>query len=71
MIAKDKQLHFLVSFNLVILFSLFFNLQNAVIITFIIGTVKEMYDYFVAGRSDCYEDLFANFIGMSLAILVL
>lgn len=71
MIQTDKILHFLVSFILILLFTLIFNLKLTIIIVFIIGIIKELYDYFVKKRNDCLEDLLANCCGIIMATIIL
>ena len=66
-IQQDKILHFLVSFSLVIFLNLLLGLIPSIIISFIIGLLKEIYDKYF-GSGFCWKDLLADFIGILIAM---
>ena len=67
-IELDKKLHFLVSLCLVLFF--FFLIQNlllSIIISFLIGLLKEIYDKYF-GSGFCWKDILADILGILIGI---
>jgi hypothetical protein len=59
-------LSFIIMIHLILLFNI--NIITAVIITFIIGILKEIYDYYDYGNF-CLYDISYNILGISYALL--
>lgn len=62
-LEKDKQQHFAVSFFLFIFICFFVNIGYALLLTFIVGLLKEVWDEFY-GSGFCLWDMVANFLGI-------
>jgi hypothetical protein len=70
-IEKDKILHFVISFLLVNICSFFINLPITLVIVFIIGFIKELYDFFIFKRKDCLGDIIADILGIIYACIII
>lgn len=69
--GKDKQLHILVSFIICIgIYIINRNLNESVMLTAIIGILKEVYDYIDYGLFSM-GDLIADSIGVLIAIILI
>lgn len=62
-LQKDKQQHFFVSLVLFFFFCIFLNIGYALLLTFFIGLLKEIWDEFF-GSGFCLWDIMANVLGM-------
>lgn len=66
---EDKQKHFIVSLLLVLFFSFFLNIWSSVIVSTMIGLLKEVWDEFF-GSGFCVKDLVANGLGIAVGIFI-
>lgn len=64
---EDKQKHMIVSFMLTVCFSLFLPIVYAVLISFLIGVSKEIYDKVSGKGKPEVKDIYANCIGIFIA----
>lgn len=68
---RDKQQHFLVSFFLLLLlFSISKSIVLSLIVSVLIGLIKEVWDHF-QGTGFCWWDMTANIFGILLALFSL
>jgi len=67
--TNDKFLHFTISFLLVTLFLHLFALPIAVLITFAIGIIKEIYDHISPHHAFDLYDIVANVVGIGFSVL--
>lgn len=69
---KDKQLHFFISFILVIgLFFIFANIAYSVFIALLLGLLKELLDKYVLKGKFSYLDIVADVLGALAAATLL
>ncbi len=67
---EDKQQHFWYSFVILIVVSACVNIAAGLVITFLIGLVKEVWDHFY-GSGFCWYDMLANCVGILVAFSLL
>lgn len=67
--TNDKFLHFAFSFFLVTTFSYVFPLYLAVLISFGIGVLKEIYDYYSPHHVADIKDILANLLGIAVGFV--
>jgi len=67
---EDKQQHFWYSFVILIVVSACVNIPAGLVITFLIGLVKEVWDHFY-GSGFCWYDMLANCVGILVAFSLL
>jgi hypothetical protein len=64
---EDKVKHILWSFWLTVFSLVFLPIRAAFILVFFIGLTKEIWDHYF-GSGFCFYDMFANFVGISVAL---
>ncbi len=64
---KDKQKHLWYSFFILLATSFVLPLLAAVLLTFVAGVMKEVWDHY-CGSGFCWYDMAANAVGMTLAL---
>lgn len=69
-IKIDKVYHFVISYSLLLTFSLVLSLAVSVAVVFLIGVLKEIYDYHDYGLFDV-KDLAADAAGISAGVLII
>lgn len=69
-IKIDKVYHFAVSYSLLLTFNLVLSLAVSVAVVFLIGVLKEIYDYRDYGLFDI-QDLVADAIGILAGVLII
>ena len=65
----DKKQHFCYSFVILLSTLLFFSWETGIILTAVIGLIKEIWDHYY-GSGFCWYDMAANGLGMTTASLV-
>jgi len=66
---EDKRKHLLYSFFILLLLSAVLGLTLAVLLTALIGLVKEIWDHYY-GTGFCWRDMAANGIGITTGVIV-
>jgi len=69
-IKIDKVYHFVISYSLLLTFSLVLSLAVSVAVVFLIGVLKEIYDYRDYGLFDI-KDLVADAVGILAGVLII
>ena len=69
-IGRDKIAHFSVSMNLVLIFSVFFNLLPSAILALVLGLLKEVSDRFEDNNIFSKADMLCNTLGVIAGVIL-
>ena len=69
-IGRDKIAHFSVSMNLVLIFSVFFNLLPSAILALVLGSLKEVSDSFEDNNIFSKTDMLCNTLGVIAGVIL-